>query len=104
MTEQEIRAMRIVGKCMAEVGFCDKCEIGEAEAEVCEKLRVDFFHMIKDAFALRDALLTDLNLACGGKFVDVCCICGHYTPENPGEKCELKGLDCRWEWRGLQHG
>jgi hypothetical protein len=89
---------------MAEADFCDKCEIGEAEAEVCEKLRVDFFRMIKDAFAQRDALLTDLNLACGGKFVDVCCICGHYTPENPGEKCELKGLDCRWEWRGLQHG
>lgn len=104
MTEQETRAMRIVGKCMAEAGFCDKCEISEAGLDVCEKLRVDFFRMVKEAFAQRDALLTDLNLACGGKFVDVCCICGHYTPENPGEKCELKGLDCRWEWRGLQHG
>ena len=63
-----------------------------------------FFDMVKEAFAQRDALLTDLKLACGGKFVDVCCICDHYTPENPGEKCELLGWACSWEWRGVTNG
>ena len=104
MTEQETRAMRIMEKCVSDAEFCDECELGEAEYEVCAKAHKDFFATVKETIAQRDALLTDLNLACGGKFVDVCCICGHYTPENPGEKCELKGLDCRWEWRGLQHG
>ena len=102
MTEQETRAMRIVGKCMLEDGFCDKCEIGEAGFEVCEKLRVDFFRMAKDAIAQRDALLADLNTVCGGKFVDVCRVCGHYTPDHPNEKCELKGMACHWEWRGVK--
>lgn len=104
MTEQETRAMRIMEKCVSDAEFCDECELGEAEYEICVKMHKDFFVAVKETIAQRDALLTDLNLACGGKFVDVCCICGHYTLENPGEKCELKGLDCRWEWRGLQHG
>lgn len=104
MTEQETRAMEIMERCVLDAEFCDKCELGKAEFEVCAKAHKDFFAAAKDAFAQRDALLSDLNLACGGKFVDVCCICGHYTPDHPGEKCELKGLACRWEWRGPQNG
>ena len=102
MTEQ--KTLDIVERCITAELFCDKCEFGDGPQDDCIKLREQAIAIVKDAFTQRDALLVDLNLACGGKFVDVCCICGHYTPENPGEKCELKGLDCRWEWRGLQHG
>ena len=102
MTEQEI--LDVVERCNTGELFCNECAYGDKLNADCIELRDRAFAIAKEAIAQRDALLTDLNLACGGKFVDVCCICGHYTPENPGEKCELKGLDCRWEWRGLQHG
>ena len=104
MTEQEKRIVGIMEHCVLNAEFCDQCNNNAEDYPGCRKTHEEFFKIIKDAFAQRDALLTDLSLACGGKFVDVCCICGHYTPDNPGERCELKGLDCRWEWRGTRHG
>ena len=102
MTEQKI--LDIVERCNAAELFCNECEYGVRQHVDCIELREKAFAIAKKAIAERDALLADLNLACGGKFVDVCCICGHYTPDHPGEKCELKGLACRWEWRGPQNG
>ena len=102
MTEREEYLFNVMKHCVLEEDFCDNCVSTSPDYDGCKQTHSDFFKMIKDAFAQRDALLADLNLACGGKFVDVCCICGHYTPEHPGERCELKGLDCRWVWRGVQ--
>lgn len=102
MTEQEIRIMNVMEHCVLEAEFCDTCENGNAEYEVCRKVHEDFFKIVKDAIAQRDALLADLNTVCGGKFVDVCRVCGHYTPDHPNEKCELKGMACHWEWRGVK--
>lgn len=51
----------------------------------------------------RDAAIADLHAVCAGKFVDICCICGHHRPDKEGElKCELNGLICSWVWRGVQ--
>lgn len=99
MTEQEARVINIMEHCVLHADFCDTCENGNSDYPGCRKTHEEFFAMVKDTFAKNDALLADLNLVCGGKFVDVCCICGHYTPEHPNDKCELKGLACYWEWR-----
>lgn len=104
MTEQETRMIRIIEHCVLNAEFCDKCENEPEGYDGCRKLHEDFFKMAKDACAQRDALRADLNLVCSGKFVDVCCICGHYTPQNPNSKCELKGMTCRWVWRGEHNG
>lgn len=103
MTEHETSMINIMEHCVLNAGFCDERSNNSEDYKGCRKTHEHFFDMIKDAFAQRDALLADLYLACGGKFVDICCICGHYTPEHPGERCELKGLDCRWTWRGVQY-
>ena len=104
MTEHESKMIRIMEHCVLNAEFCDTCENRNNDYAGCRKTHEQFIDMVKNAIAKRDALLADLNLVCGGKFVDVCCICGHYTPENPNDKCELKGLDCRWTWRGVQKG
>lgn len=104
MTERESMIVSNMYHCVINGGLCNNCPNYAAGDDVCYNIHKDFYEMAQNTIAQRDALLADLNLACGGKFVDTCCICGHYTPEHPGEKCELKGLDCRWEWRGVQHG
>ena len=105
MNEQEARTMRIMEHCVLNAEFCDGCENRDSNYDGCCETHELFFKMAKDAFAMRDALLTDLNLACGGKFVDICCVCGHYRPDREGElKCELNGLICSWVWRGIREG
>lgn len=102
MTEHETNMINIMEHCVLNADFCDSCGNNSEDYKGCRKTHEHFFDMVKEAFAQRDALLADMNLACGGKFVDVCCICGHYTPQHPGGKCELRGFDCRWVWRGVQ--
>lgn len=108
MTEQEKFLLKVAKERLCAAGYCDDdCKyyrFGAYDCHDCCDMNTKAINIIEDAFAQRDALLADLNLVCGGKFVDVCCICGHYSPEHPGEKCELKNLDCRWVWRGEQHG
>lgn len=104
MTEQEQRIFRITRQCLLEGDFCDQCELGGSDYEECRKTHEALFAIAHEAIEQRSALLADLNMVCGGKFMDICCVCGHYTPEHPSDKCELKGLDCRWIWRGVQKG
>ena len=102
MTEQEKRIVSIMEHCVLNADFCDTCENNSEDYQGCRRTHEDFFVMIKNALEQRDALLADLIKVCAGKFVDICCICGHYTPEHPKDKCELKGMACCWVWRGVQ--
>ena len=104
MSEREAELLVMMEHCILNDGFCDTCINKRKDSGVCRKEHEEFFQMVKNSIAKRERLQADMNIVCGGKFVDVCCICGHYSPEHPGEKCELKGLDCRWVWRGEHHG
>ena len=105
MTEQEKRAVSIMEHCVLNADFCDGCGNNSEDYKGCRKTHEHFFDMVKDAFAQRDAMFADLNHVCSGKFVDICCICGHYQPDREGElKCELNGLICSWVWRGIREG
>lgn len=103
MIENEKRIIGIMEHCVLNADFCDDCENNKEDYVGCRKTHEDFFVTIKDALAQRNALLADLHAVCAGKFVDICCICGHYQPDKEGElKCELNGLICSWVWRGVQ--
>ena len=103
MTEQEKRIVSIMEHCVLNADFCDTCENNSEDYQGCRRTHEMFFEMIKNGLAERNALLADLHAVCAGKFVDICCICGHYRPERQGEqKCELNGLICSWVWRGVQ--
>lgn len=103
MTENEARTIRVMEHCILNEEFCDNCENRAQDYSGCRKTNEGFIEMTKGAISMRDALLADLHAVCAGKFVDICCICGHYQPQHPTDKCELRGLVCKWAWRGIQH-
>ena len=102
MTDQEKHSIKLTEQCFLHFEFCADCELCGEDYETCQKSHREFFEMVKASIAERDALRADIDAVCAGKFVDICCICGRYTPDHPSEKCELKGLTCKWVWRGVQ--
>lgn len=104
MSEREAYLISVMEHCVLHGEFCDTCMNVKNDYAGCRKDHEEFFEMVKTAIAQRDALRYDLNIVCGGKYVDVCAVCDHYRPQHGSEKCELKGLDCKWAWRGEKHG
>ena len=48
----------------------------------------------------RDALRADLEKVC--ETVNTCLVCDHYRTDWQKPGCELIGLTCKWEWRGIK--
>lgn len=107
MTEREEFLLKAAKERLCSSGYCDDdCSyyrFGAYDCIECAGMNDEAINIVKNIIIQHDALFADLHAVCAGKFVDICCICGHYQPDKEGElKCELNGLICRWVWRGVQ--
>ena len=101
--ERRAELLVVMEHCVLNGEFCDDCPNNHEDYGGCRKTPEEFFEMVKNTLAQRDALLADLKLVCTKN--NPCLVCGHFRPEREDyEKCELKEWVCEWEWRGEKHG